>query len=430
MKAGFARVNCNPPLGTKMMGFGNRDMEKGCTGVHDDIHVRALYMEQGDERVLVLAYDMCFIGREETKRFKTALRRELGLEPHQVLTNASHSHVGPAVGKWYNKVLDPPEAEYIDQLEANTLDAARQAKESARDVRLSAGAATSKLPLSRRLVVDGQAAFGPSPEGLVYDSVPICLLRDLDDKPVCLLFSVSCHPSMISGWEISAEYPGAACDRLDTHLSRPCSLFLQGCGGDAKPRVTGEGYERWHPGRWDDVAKAGGMVADEVIGALDGLAPVEAALTSAALLLGWPLQEHLTRDEYQAQADDEALPAVRRQWATDIVARLDAGEELPTAVGITVQGIRIGEGVRIATMEGEATAGWGHFISDFYGSGVTFPLGYSNGEGLYLPTSAQIPQGGYEVVSYWEYGKPSGLAPGFEQILKGGLQVLHGKGID
>ncbi len=101
LTAGFAREKITPPLGTRMMGFGSRDCKQGCQGVHDDVHVRALFLEHKGERVLILAYDLCFVGREEADRFKGALGREFDLLPRQILINTSHNHVSPAVGTWY-----------------------------------------------------------------------------------------------------------------------------------------------------------------------------------------------------------------------------------------------------------------------------------------------------------------------------------------
>lgn len=83
--------------------------------------------------------------------------------------------------------------------------------------------------------------------------------------------------------------------------------------------------------------------------------------------------------------------------------------------------MQIGKGLRLIGMQGEAVSGWGLFILAHYASGVTFPLGYSNGQGLYLPTSGIISEGGYEVESYHEYWFSSGLESGFEEILQGAL---------
>lgn len=427
MDAGFARVSIAPPLGTRMMGFGNRDMEHGCTGVHDDVFVRALYVRQGDEQALILAYDLCFIGQAETGRFKALLKRELGLQPRQVLLNASHSHVGPSVGTWYRA---PTDEAYVAQLQAATLQATREARAAAQPVTVQAGVGRTTVPMNRRRTEGGETVLAPNPDGFVYDKLPVVLLRGSDGTPVCVLFSISCHPSMMSGWEISGEYPGAAMARLDEHFGRPCSLFLQGVGGDAKPRLMGEGRDRFQPGTWEDMERVGETAAGEVIECVDSsLAPVEPRLASAITEVRWPLEKPLSRDEYAAIAADVGAGEVRQAWARDIVAALDAGKTLPKAVDLTLQAIRLGEGLRIVGIEGEATAPWGPIIEGFFGEGVTVPLGYCNGEGLYLPTSEQIPEGGYEVYSYWEYGLPAQLARGFEDILRAGLRRLQRDGV-
>ncbi|MBI4579871.1 MAG: hypothetical protein HY718_09225, partial [Planctomycetes bacterium] len=270
LRAGFGRASITPPLGTRMMGFGSRDFKQGCQGVHDDVFVRAAFLGHGAERALILAYDLCFVGREEADRFKGALGREFDLLPRQILINTSHNHVSPAVGTWYWAGYLPAERLYVDQLERATLQAVRQAHEEMREVSMWAGVGTSELPLSRRKP-DGKGgiAFLPNPQGVTYNRLPVCLFKDTRGKPVCLLFSVSAHPSQITGWEISAEYPGVACRLLDEHLGTTAAMFLQGTGGDAKPSVIGKGLDKWRAGTWEDVEESGRMVARETIAALE-----------------------------------------------------------------------------------------------------------------------------------------------------------------
>lgn len=436
MKAGFSRVRITPPVGTTMMGFGDRDMAHGCVAIHDDLHVRALALEDGGEKALIMGFDLCFLGREDADRLKGAIGRHIDLTPRQILLNTSHNHAGPAVGTWHAAGYAAPDRLYLMLLEEACTRAAREAFDRVTGVTLAAGVTRSELPMNRRRrMPDGTIENRPNPEKIAYDRLPVCLLTDEAGKPVCLLFSVSCHPSMIGGWEISAEYPGAAMRRLDAYFGFPCSLFLQGVGGDAKPAVIGRhGADVWQKGTWDLMDEAGILVAGEVLdGVRKGLAEVEPTLRSALTTMTWPLQPVPSREELEAWAtapDPHTAMNVRHLWARNQMARLDRGFELPTSVTLTVHGLHLGNGVRFIGIEGEPVGDWGYFVESFYGDGVTFVLGYSNGQGLYLPTSAMVAEGGYEVTSGWEYGFPSNLAPGMEHPMQEALQDLKALGID
>ncbi len=427
MLTGFASVNVNPPLGTPMMGFGSRDRDHGCEAIHDDVFVRACYLEHDGAAALLLGYDMCFVGRADADRFKGAIGRWLDLTPSQVLINTSHSHVGPMVGTWYDA---HPAPGYVDQLCVATVQAAREAHAAAVEVTMWAGEATTRLPMSRRRKVEGGYQNAPNPGGFAYDRVPLCLLRDRAGAPVCLIFSVSCHPSMVSGWEISSEYPGYARLGLAEHLGADVSLFLQGVGGDAKPSIMGEGPARWDPAAWEDVERAGRMVAEEVIPALDDLRQIKPGIATATREVDWPLEPPQALEWYEAEAANEELAEVRRIWAAGVAEKLRAGEPLPAAATLTVQGVRLGEGLRLVGIEGEAVSEWGPIIAGCYDAGVTFPMGYANGEGLYLPVTRMLDEGGYEVVSFWEYGYPSRLTPGFEETMLATLADLRDARID
>ncbi|MBM4082759.1 MAG: hypothetical protein FJ278_23840, partial [Planctomycetes bacterium] len=164
MKAGFARVSITPPLGTPMMGFGGRDREKGCTGVHDDVSVRAAYLEHAGEAALLMGFDLCFVGRADSDRMKAAIGKKLGLAPKQILLNASHNHVGPMVGTWYDAHPSPA---YLKLLDEAVLKAAVQAKEKAREVTAWAGATKSAVPMNRRRKDErGVVENRPNPGGV------------------------------------------------------------------------------------------------------------------------------------------------------------------------------------------------------------------------------------------------------------------------
>lgn len=425
MQAGFARVNINPPLGAPLYGFAGRDVEKGCEGVHDDLFVRACYVQHEGEQALILAYDLLFLGEAEVEQFRAALQDKLGLQPRQVLFNTSHSHVSPRIGTWSWGGHTPPDTAYIEQVLTATVQAATAARDAAREVTIQAGMTKTTIPLSRRKIDEqGHAQFLPNPGGRICDALPFCLLADADGKPVCLLFSISCHPSMVAGWEASAEYPGAACRALDAHLGTECSMFLQGTGGDTKPSVCGD-TGVWRSCGWEEVEQVGRQLADEVITGLRSvLGPVRPELGCQLEVLPWPLRPALDAAGFAAIADRLPEGDQKRIWAERNRDALMRGEKLPDHFPLALQVIRLGDNLRLVGMQGEAVSGWGRLILREFPGAVTFPLGYTNGQGLYEPTSDIMPEGGYEVDSYHEYWVPSALAPGFEEPFLAALKRM------
>ena len=432
MKAGYARVNINPALGTAMSGFANRDRARGCEGIHDDLYVRALYLAHEGQSALILGFDLLFFSREEADRFKGAIGRRLDVAPSQILLNTSHTHTGPKVGTWsYDPPSDPL---YLQELEYAILEAACGAHDAGVEATLWAGCARTTLPISRRLKLPGgKVGWGPEPTGEVCTAVPICLFREVGGRPISLTFSVSCHPSIMSGHQISAEYPGVAMELLDDSLGGAGSLFLQGAGGDAKPRVTAEidAYPpRFRPGTWEDVRIAGTMVADDMLRTLEaGLAPVEPDLRTCTLEMAWPMETLPDRAAYEAVLADPDADRTRRLWAEEKLALLSRGYRGPSSVPITVQGLKLGQGVRMVGVEGELVAGLGNLILNDFPEGVTFALGYSNGAQAYLPTGAMLDEEGYEVVSFYEYRQAARFARGTDGRLREALRQLRARGI-
>jgi neutral ceramidase len=431
MQAGFARVCITPPLGTRMSGWQDRDRDHGCEFVRDDLYARALYLSHAGQAALIIGFDLLFFSRAEADRFKGAIGRVMNLAPAQILLNTSHTHAGPKVGEW---AYDPPsDPYYLRQLEDAITSAALQARAAAVDVSVWAGATRTGVPMSRRRKLpNGGIAFAPEPSAPVCDALPVALLKDGNGAPVCLLFSVACHPSTISGFGISADYPGVAMAQLDAHLGKPASLFLQGAGGDTKAAVIAVG-EHWRKATWDDVVAAGSSVASGVIGALDsGMAQIEPDLCVSSVEMRWPLQPAPTRAQMEAVLADASSDLTRRLWAQDMLGHLERGQALPVHVPITLHGLKLGRGLRVVGIEGEAVAELGLLMLEHYRDrgGVTFALGYTDGTQLYLPTSAMLDEGGYEVESFYEYHQPARLSPGMEANLVRGLQDLRAQGID
>lgn len=226
MNAGFAKIKITPPVGTTMIGFFVRDRNHGCERIHDDLFVRALYLEHEKKKVLIMGFDLCFLGRDDADRYKGAIGRKIDLSPRQILFNTSHTHTGPAVGRWAYADYTPPNKLYLDELELKVVTAACQARDAACEVTMWAGTTCSALPMNRRKKsADGSIDFALNPDGVVCDSLPICLFKNLAGKPVSLLFSVSCHPSTVGGGRYQRIIPEWLWTNL-THILAVVEVFF------------------------------------------------------------------------------------------------------------------------------------------------------------------------------------------------------------
>jgi hypothetical protein len=425
MQAGFGSARITPPLGMSMEGLGQQG---GIAAIHDDLFVRALYLRHAGREALLLGADLLFFERREVDRLKGAIGRRLDLPPGRIFLNVSHTHAGPRLTRWaYTGV---PDADYLDEVEAGYVAAATQAVAEPRDVSLWAGVGRTELPVSRRrLDTHGRAQWAPSRAGVICGAVPVFLLRTADGAVVSLVFSVSCHPSMIYSLDVSADYPGAAVRLLNERYHTAGALFLQGAGGDSKPRQVAAGEERWRPGTWEEMEEAGGEVAEAVCAVVDGgLVEVAPDLRRARRCLRFPLDALPGRAELERQARGAPGQEARRPWAEEMLARLDRPGGLVRDLEVDLHALQLGRGLRLIGVEAEVVGELGNLIRAEYNRGVTFPLGYTDGCRAYLPASRMIPEGGYEVDSYWEYHLPAPLAPGTDEVLRAGLAELRDSG--
>ena len=415
MFAGFSKQNITPPLGTHMLGWWARDKERGCEQILDPLFVRALYFRQDREEALLLTYDLCALTRIECDRFKGALGTVFDLRPRQILIATSHTHAGPASISTPCDPIEHCNPQYVDVLLTATLHAAQAAKAAARPAKLLAGTGTTTIPMNRRRIVDGVCHNSPNPVGITNNALPVCRIADTRGKTIALLFSAACHPVVVRGWRISADYPGAAMNLLDADHA----MFLQGTGADARPALLARGTEwNWESGP-DEARAIGQTLADEVRRVV--LNPVKPQLRTALQDMRWPFQPALNRPALEKETTNPG-------WAKQQLTRLRHGP-LPTHCPVLLQGLRLGAGLRLVTLEGEPVAAHGLAIQAAYQRGVTFALGYANGFAMYLPTSKMLNEGGYEPTCFREFGQPAPLAKGLERILKKSLAQLLRAGI-
>ena len=106
--AGFSRQCITPPVGTILSGFIERDRDHGCTSIHDDLYVRALWLQQAQATVLILSYDLLFFTRALADRLKGMLANIVPLLPGTVFLLMAAFFFFRSNERMYNWVLNDP----------------------------------------------------------------------------------------------------------------------------------------------------------------------------------------------------------------------------------------------------------------------------------------------------------------------------------
>ena len=91
--AGSARIDITPDWPVLQGGFGQRTTAS--TGVLDRLFAKALYLQAGDERLLLITTDLICIPKPLAQPVTEALTARTGLEARQICICASHTHSGP-----------------------------------------------------------------------------------------------------------------------------------------------------------------------------------------------------------------------------------------------------------------------------------------------------------------------------------------------
>src|SRR3954452_1423996 len=143
-RAGAATSNISPWLGLSING-GMRDHK--AEHVHDELHARALVLDDGKTRLAIVVGDSCMIPREVVDDAKKRIRERSGIPPERVLISATHAHSCPAAGAVFQSDPDP---RYLDFLAIRLADAVQQAAGNLTPARIGWGVGKNDRQVNNR----------------------------------------------------------------------------------------------------------------------------------------------------------------------------------------------------------------------------------------------------------------------------------------
>jgi hypothetical protein len=389
MKAGVAKVDITPPLGTRMWGYFDR--VKGATGVLDPLYARVFVLEAGGKRLAYVDLDLGrTFGPASLDRLRKTARQDSQID--DLIVQATHTHAGPIIMDAYPNGPPAWEADDLQRISAAIHDAA----EHLVPVRLGVGYGAAYIGYNRRHVdPDGAISmlWSNATQAPTYPVDPlfeVLRIDQMDGQPLAILVNYAAHPVTFGSDALrySADFPGVMCKVVEQAFGgKPLAFFAQGADGDINVFDAGTPINLDVVGRRDwageTLGKAAVSTAQQIRTAVDSDPVIDFADDPLALKLRWDAEK------FRKETLRELGPEAFQIYAPPIEETIN----LPVTTAL------INHKIAIVGMPGEPFVDFQTDLRAKCPVQDCFFLGYTNGYFGYFPTIKAAAEGGYGAVS-------------------------------
>jgi neutral ceramidase len=414
VRFGIAREIVTPSFKTYLGGYSSR-YGLPFDHIHDDLYAKALLLDDGMNRLIMISLDLLFHEYSLTEEIKQYIATKYQIPEQYVLVTCTHTHTGPAVAGYdHGQHLE----EYEAFLKARIVTCIERTFANTFEGEMKRGSLTGDWNVNRRNTKDGRMQMLPNPEGVKDDTADLLCLYDQTGRLRVLLVNYACHPVVITdSLFISGDYPGRLCQLLDASFYGCTSVFFQGAGGNLRPLITVQ-ENRFAKRTVDEVnemATAMAVRIEEEIRS-NRLQKVDLKLQAVQFNLKLdmiPFGKQLLMDK----VDDPGIAQSLRNAATKL---LDHYEEVKEHVNLPAGIIRLNPNLYIGYMGGEPCIEIKKLLEGLFLPRSLIFIGYADST-AYIPDDKILEEGGYEAGSNLEYGLMGLFKPGIDKLVYDGF---------
>ncbi|MFB3814518.1 MAG: hypothetical protein ACE14L_10435 [Terriglobales bacterium] len=417
LRAGAARTDITPPLGTHLCGFIAR--LSPATGIADPLHSRAVVISSGDASIAIVQLDLLGLASWQVTTIKSRCRELLGIPPERVLISATHTHSAPGLVSLRGGHVAPYQYQWL--VVDRTIAALRKAYATRKNIRLAAARVPFRMGINRRQDTPDGVVLGVAPEKPAPRSLDVLVART-SKRDLFYLFSHAAHPYMLGGEStlVSGDFPSLASAELER--TGAVALFLNGCAGNIAPERAFQGLQaareegqRLSAAVRDAAHQAIPLDATPIAGFSSPVHLPYRMLPSAEQIRAIQGQQERTvrPEERSNDVIQERIRAAMGLWATEMHQVLEL-RRLLEPVLCEVQVLRMGD-LQLVGFAGEPFFEIGEQVTRAAKLPYTWALGYCNAYCGYVPTRRAFSEGGYEVNDSYRYLGTWQIDPSCEQ---------------
>ena len=389
MRAGFGKWELTPPMGVELAGYGYY-LGRCALSVRDPLFARAVLLEEGGMRALIVCCDLLGLSREVCAGVFVHAKT-LGIAPENVLIVSIHTHTGPTIK--YHEGCGFVSDAYV----------ATVASLIGRAIDCAADDLDEVTTLSSVFCpFDGEHIYNRTIKNGPVDRFVRGFEIKRAHKPTIAAVSAACH-GVFRGRKtfVSADFAGEICRLLDAKGMQ--SIYLNGLCGDIDPTKQNDAL----------LASFAELISDRFLSQKHSL-----PMTLSGGSFPFTLQlTPVTKDDiHQAavlatqKAGGEETPAARvaLTWEREMLEKFD---QLSDKEAITVKYLLLG-GVVVMALPFEGFTQIGMDIRRICGQEDALVLGCAEELLGYLPTRDDISRGTYAALESTFLYKRLPVVPG------------------
>ncbi|MDF7775313.1 neutral/alkaline non-lysosomal ceramidase N-terminal domain-containing protein [Sphingomonas sp. AOB5] len=228
LKVGAARVEITPPLDELPAPF---------TSVADPIYLRAVVVESGGRRAVIVIADVPTISAPVSADLIGRIAAEAKVPREQIVLGTTHTHNAIRVDPNTRGIILPGSPKFVEQVTAAMVKAVREAVAKLQPARAGIAKGSAHLignrniwsPTHGRYISDVDRT-GTEP---VDSTLGVVKFESLDGQPIAFLLNYAIEPviAMAIKSEISGDVPGAAARIIEERSGGAPALFTIGAAG-------------------------------------------------------------------------------------------------------------------------------------------------------------------------------------------------------